>query len=139
MFNANVYRVLVKSAGNTHEECYTALRVLEDWNANQGEAKGKVFIPVKPADGQSPMPDVDVLIGIVGSYISDQDFFKAYVDAGKKVLLFFDSVNDDSNSLKSEVEEVETFKKQMEQICSCICFDYTPGFSKALLRCLSGL
>ena len=77
MFNANVYRVLVKSSGNTHEECYTALRVLEDWNANQGEAKGKVFIPIKPVDGQCLMPDVDVLIGIVGSYIFDQEFFKA--------------------------------------------------------------
>ena len=136
MFKANVYRVLVKSAGNTHEACHTALKALEDWNANQGEAKGKVFIPVKPAEGQCVMPDVDVLIGIVGSYILDQELFKAYVDAGKKVLLFFDTVHDASNSMTSEVQEVETFKEQMEPVCSCLSYNSSAGFADALLGCL---
>lgn len=139
MFNANVYRVLVKSSGNTHEECYTALRVLEDWNANQGEAKGKVFIPIKPADGQCPMPDVDVLIGIVGSYIFDQEFFKAYVDAGKKVLLFFDSVHDASNTMMTEVQAVEAFKQQMEPLCISMCYSGTAAFDKALRSCIDAL
>ena len=139
MFKANVYRVLVKSAGNTHEACHTALKVLEDWNANQGEVKGKVFIPVKPADGQCVMPDVDVLIGIVGSYIFDQDLFKAYVDAGKKVLLFFDTDHDASNSMTSEVQEVEAFKKQMEPLCTYVCYSGSAEFSEALNKCLSAL
>lgn len=136
MFNANVYRVLVKSAGNTHEACHTALKVLEDWNANQGEAKGKVFIPVKPAEGQCVMPDVDMLIGIVGSYFFDQELFKAYVDAGKRVLLFFDTVHNASNSMTSEVLEVEAFKKKMEALCACRSYSGSEGFANALLGCL---
>ena len=134
MFTAKVYRVLVKSVGNTHEENHIALKVLEDWNANQGEEKGKVFIPVKPTIGQCPMPEVDVLIGIVGSFISDPEFFKAYVDAGKKVLLFFNTVHDASNSMKSEVQEVDVFKKQMEPRCSCLTYYGSIEFSNAIQR-----
>lgn len=136
MFNANVYRVLVKSAGNTYEECYTALRVLEDWNANQGEAKGKVFIPIKPADSQCPMPDIDVLIGIVGSYIFDQEFFKAYVDAGKKVMLFFDTDHDASNTIMSEIQEVEAFKQHMKPLCKCLTYSGFSEFADVVQGCL---
>lgn len=139
MFKADVYRVLVKSAGNTHEACHTALKVLEDWNANQGEAKGKVFIPVKPADGQCVMQDVDVLIGIVGSFIFDQELFKAYVDAGKKVLLFFDTVHDASKSMTSEVQEVEAFKKQMEPLCKCLSYSGFDELANAVQGCLDTL
>lgn len=132
MFTAKVYRVLVKSTGNTQEETFTALKVLEDWNANQGEEKGKVFIPVKPSSGQCLLPEVDVLIGIVGSFISDRQLFKAYVDAGKKVLLFFNTVHDASNSMKSEVKEVDTFKEQMEPLCFCLSYNGAVDFADAL-------
>ena len=110
---------MLKRVGNTHEANHIALKVLEDWNANQGEEKGKVFIPVKPTNGQCPMPEVDVLIGIEGSFISDPEFFKAYVDAGKKLLLFFDTVHDASKSMKIEVQEVDVFKEPMEPRCAC--------------------
>ena len=78
-----------------------------------------MFIPVKPTIGQCPMPEVDVLIGIVGSFISDPEFFKAYVDVRKKVLLFFDTVHDASKSMKIEVQEVDVFKEPMEPRCAC--------------------
>lgn len=133
MFTAKVYRVLVKGAGNTHDDCYTALKVLEDWNAKQGEAKGKVFIPVKPTNDPCLLPEVDVLIGIVGSFISDQQFFKAYVEAGKIVLLFFNAVHNDNNSMKSEVQEVAAFKEQMEPHCTCLSYVGSAEFADALL------
>ena len=133
MFTAKVYRVLVKGAGNTHDDCYTALKVLEDWNAKQGEAKGKVFIPVKPVDDQSLLPEVDVLIGIVGSFIEDQEFFKVNVAAGKIVLLFFNAVHSDNNSMKSEVQEVTAFKEQMEPLCTCLSYVGSAEFADALL------
>ena len=139
MFTAKVYRVLVKSAGNTHEDCYTALKVLENWNANHGEANGKVFIPVKAADDQCLLPEVDVLIGIVGSYIQDKEFFKANVEAGKKVLLFFNVVHSDSNSMKSEVQEVTEFKEQMEPLCTCLSYSSAAEFASALLGCLDAI
>ena len=132
MFTAKVYRVLVKSAGNTHEDCYAALKVLEDWNASQGEVKGKVFVPVKAADDRCLVPKVDILIGIVGAYIQDQDFFKAQVEAGKKVLLFFKAVHSDNNSMKSEVQEVAAFKEQMEPLCTCLSYSGSVEFAEAL-------
>lgn len=106
--------------------------MLEDWNANQGEEKGKVFIPVKPTNDQCPMPEVDVLIGIVGSFISDQEFFKAYVDAGKKVLLFFNTVHDADSTINSEVQEEEEFKEQMKPLCSYIDFNGIARFADSL-------
>ena len=136
MFTAKVYRVLVIGTGNTYEDCYTALKVLEDWNANQGETKGKVFIPVKSVDDQSFLPEVDVLIGIVGSFIQDQDFFKAYVGAGKKVLLFFNAVHNDCNSMKSAVQEVEEFKEQMGPLCTCLSYSGSAKFIDSLLGVL---
>ena len=139
MFTAKVYRVLVNSAGNTHEVCYTALKVLEEWNANQGEAKGIVFIPIKAADNQYVLPEVDVLIGIVGSYIPDQEFFKVYVEAGKKVLLFFNAVHSDNNSMKSEIQGVEEFKKQMKPLCTCLSYSGSAHFTSALLGCLESM
>lgn len=132
MFTAKVYRVLVKSAGNTHEDCFTALKVLEDWNANQGEATGKVFIPVKPADDRCLTAEVDILIGIVGSYIQDQEFFKANVEEGKIVLLFFNAVHNDCNSMKSEVQEVAEFKEQMGPLCTCLSYSDSAAFADAL-------
>ena len=131
MFTAEVYRTMVRSAGSNQEE-YTALKVLEDWNTNQVEANGKVFIPVNTADG----PKVDVVIGIVGSFLFDAEFFKKSVEAGKKVLLFFNAFHDASNSIKSEVEEVEAFKKQMETQCTCFCFNGSTEFAKILLDSL---
>ena len=136
MFTAKVYRVLVKSAGNTYEDCYTALKVLEDWNANQGEATGKVFIPIKPAEDRCLLPEVDVLIGIVGSFIQDQKFFKANVEAGKRVLLFFNAVHIDYNSMKSEVQEVAEFKEQMEPLCTCLSYCGSSEFTETLVGSL---
>ena len=140
MFTAKVYRVLVKSVGNTHEENHIALKALEDWNANQGEEKGKVFIPVKPTNGQCPLPEVDVLIGIVGSFITNPEFFQAYVDAEKKVLLFFNTVHDADNSMRSEVQEVDAFREQMvESRCTCLSYNGDADFAKALFGCICSI
>lgn len=129
MFRADVYRFEVRSAGSNQEE-YTALKVIEDWNAQQGEANGKVFIPVKATDDK----DVDVVIGIVGSYLFDAEFFKKSVEAGKKVLLFFNAFHDANNSMKSEVEEVAAFKNEMESKCSCLSYNDSGEFAKVLLE-----
>lgn len=129
MFTADVYRFEVRSAGSNQEE-YTALKVIEDWNATQGEAKGRVFIPVK--NGQ----EADVVIGIVGSYLFDAEFFNASVEAGKKVMLFFNAFHDVNNSIKSEVEQVEAFRTQMQSRCTCQCYNGTTAFAKVLRECL---
>ena len=85
------------------------------------------------------MPDVDVLIGIVGSYIFDQEFFKAYVDAGKKVVLFFDTDYDVSNTIMSEVQEVEAFRKRLQLECTCLSYSGFAGFADAVRGCLDTL
>ncbi len=132
MFTADVYRFVVKSAGANQEE-YTTLKVIEDWNAHQGEVKGKVFIPVKATDGQ----EVDVVIGIVGSYIFDAEFFKKSIEAGKKVILFFNAFHDVNNSMKSEVEAVEAFKKEMKPICICESYNGNAEFVNVLYKILT--
>lgn len=131
MFTADVYRFEVRSAGSNQEE-YTALKEIEQWNATQGEAKGRVFIPVKPTEGV----EADVVIGIVGSYLFDADYFEASLAAGKTVILFFNTFHDTNNSIKSEVEEVEAFRTQMQPRCTCQSYNGTSAFAQALRESL---
>ena len=70
IFYCNSISRIGKKCGKQEEE-YLALIALESWNANQGESKGIVIIPVKPINGNCLLPEVDVLIGIVGSYVLD--------------------------------------------------------------------
>ena len=51
------------------------------------------------------------MIGIVGNWIDNTETIKDCEDAGKKLLLFFDTVHDASKSMKIEVQKVEAFKE----------------------------
>ena len=115
MFEAKVYIVNVCSLSGTMEEVYVAKEVIRKWNQENAEREGKLFLLV-----DSPMEDVDVLIGIVGNWIDKPERVLRMVEAGKKVMLFFNAFQDPKNTIPSEREEVITFKEQMKDRCLCI-------------------
>ena len=114
MFTAKVYRVMVCSLSGTMEEVYVAKDVIRKWNQENAECIGKLFLLV-----DSPMEDVDVLIGIVGNWIDKPERVLQMVEAGKKVKLFFNAFQDPKNTIPTELEEMIAFKEKMQGMCSC--------------------
>ena len=106
---------MVGSLSGTIEEVYVAKEVIRKWDQENAEREGKLFLLV-----DSPMEDVDVLIGIVGNWIDKPESVLQMVEAGKKVMLFFNAFQDPKNTIPSEREEVITFKEQMKDHCLCI-------------------
>lgn len=106
---------MVGSLSGTMEEVYVAKEVIRKWNQENAEREGKLFLLV-----DSQMEDVDVLIGIVGNWIDKPESVLQMVEAGKKVMLFFNAFQDPKNTIPSEREEVITFKEQMKDHCLCI-------------------
>ena len=106
---------MVCSLSGTMEEVYVAKEVIRNWNQEHAEREGKLFLLV-----DSPMEDVDVLIGIVGNWIDKPERVLQMLEAGKKVMLFFNAFQDPKNTILSEREEVISFKEQMKDRCLCI-------------------
>lgn len=106
---------MVGSLSGTMEEVYVAKEVIRKWNQENAEREEKLFLLV-----DSPMEDVDVLIGIVGNWIDKPESVLQMFEAGKKVMLFFNAFQDPKNTIPSEREEVITFKEQMKDHCLCI-------------------
>ena len=106
---------MVCSLSGTMEEVYVAKEVIRNWNQEHAEREGKLFLLV-----DSPMEDVDVLIGIVGNWIDKPERVLQMFEAGKKVMLFFNAFQDPKNTILSEREEVISFKEQMKDRCLCI-------------------
>ena len=106
---------MVGSLSGTMEEVYVAKEVIRKWNQENAEREEKLFLLV-----DSPMEDIDVLIGIVGNWLDKPERALQMVEAGKKVMLFFNAFQDPKNTIPSEREEVFSFKEQMKDRCLCI-------------------
>lgn len=106
---------MVGSLSGTMEEVYEAKEVIRKWNQENAEREGKLFLLV-----DSPMEDVDVLIGIVGNWIDKPESELQMVEAGKKVTLFFNAFQDPKNTIPSEREEMEEFKERVQSKCFCV-------------------
>lgn len=134
MFTALVYKVAVLSLSGIMEEVYTAQEVIRNWNQENAEHTGKLFLL---ETGDAAGRDADVVIGIVGNYIEKADIIEEAVKAGKKVQLFFSKYQDPENTIPTEEKAVEAFKKEMESKCACYEFSGKVDFEMALLRSLN--
>lgn len=122
---------MVGSLSGTMEEVYVAKEVIRKWNQENAEREGKLFLLV-----DSPMEDVDVLIGIVGNWIDKPESVLQMVEAGKKVMLFFNAFQDPKNTILSEMEKKEKFKERMQSKCYCAEYCGINDFSKSLYKML---
>lgn len=118
MFTAKVYTVMIGSLSGTMEEVFTAKEVVRQYNQDNVESSGKLFLPVEWSIKPEDLQNVDVVIGIVGNWIDKTDFIEESIKAKKQVLLFFNAFQDPKNTIQSEYDVVKAFRDRMKEHCS---------------------
>ena len=116
MFNAIVYKIVVLSLSGMMEEVYAAKETIKTWNEANAESAGKLYMLVDDAQ------TADVLIGIIGNRLENQELVDEGLKDGKQVLLFFNEYADPKNTIVSEQNAVVLFKESIRN--RCIWFDY---------------
>ena len=123
MFTAKVCRMMIGSLSGSMEEVHTAKEVVREWNQQNAEESGKMYLPKEWTTKQVEIQNVDVVIGIVGNWIEKTSLIEDLVKEGKKVLLFFNTIQDPKNTIQSEYDEVKAFRSRMQ--AHCLCADFT--------------
>ena len=86
MYSATIYTVSIVSPGVTIEEEHIARETLNRWNAENGTAKGKVYLPM-PSDSTAA---TDIYVLPIDNYVDI----------------------DEDNTIPAELEEVEALKNE---------------------------
>ena len=139
MFKATVYNVMVGSLSGTMEEVYAAKEVVRKWNQLNAEQSGILFLPVEWTNNLEDLKKLDVVVGIVGNYIENQDIIEECVKAGKKVLLFFNAYQNPKNTIQSESDDVKAFKAHFQDCCNCSGFSGAADINRLLYEQLKEL
>lgn len=111
MFNAKVYKIAILSLSGMIEETYAVKEAVRQYNQQQAQSTGKVFILIEDAQ------TADVVISIIGNRIEKMEIVEDSLKSGKQVLLFFNSYNDPKNTIASEAQAVDMFKSKMKDRC----------------------
>ncbi len=112
------------------KKCMWRRKLIRKWNQENAEREGKLFLLV-----DSPMEDVDVLIGIVGNWIDKPERVLQMVEAGKTVMLFFNAFQDPKNTIPTEQEEMIAFKASVQNKCLCSEYNGSVELSRILVAC----
>ena len=123
MFTAKVYRIMVGSLSGAMEEVHVAKETIRKWNQQNAERTGKVFLPVEWSTSLEAIQDTDIVVGVIGNWIDNSKFVEDCVDAGKQVMLLFNSLQDPTNTISGEQEMVNTFFDQMQHLCYCFYYN----------------
>ena len=122
MFTAKVYRIMVGSLSGAMEEVYVAKETIRKWNQQNAERTGKVFMPIEWGTSQETIQNSDLVVGIVDNWIDNTEFVEDCVEAGKQVMLLFNSLQDPTNTISSEYRAVLELNSQMNDQCFCTAF-----------------
>lgn len=157
-FNATVYRVLVASPGDLHEERAVIENVVHTWNASHAAAEERVLLPVRwethavPEFGERPqailnrrlMAECDILIGAfwtrvgtpTGGFASGTaEEIEQFSRAGKPVLLYFSSRQIDPDRVDlDQLRRVREFRARMEQVALVATFSSSAELESRLTR-----
>jgi hypothetical protein len=132
MFTAKVYNVMVGSLSGIMEEVTVAKGVIREWNQQNAERNGKVFLNVDWTSKGKDVKKIDVVIGIVGNWLEDTELIDACITEGKQVMLFFNSFQDPKNTIASEHDDVKAFRDGMLGRCDCVEFRSTTELKQLL-------
>ena len=105
MYTATIHTVSIVSPGVTIEEEHIARESLNQWNAENGKEKGKVFLPL--LSDSTAEPDIYVLP--IDNYV-DTAKAKAIIATNKPVILLFREFHDEENTIPVELKDVEALK-----------------------------
>ncbi len=123
MFTAEVYKVMVGSLSGAMKEVYSTKETIRNWNHRNSECSGKVFMPVDWRTRIDEIRVVDVVVGIIDNWIENPEFISDCIDAGKQVLLFFNTLPNPNNTIPSEWKEIEIFRNKIQTRCYCASFN----------------
>lgn len=118
MFNAKVYTVSIPSSGVALEEEHIAREVIARWNVEEGPKHGVSYLTLP-----DPCRDItpDLYLFAIDNYV-DQQKVEAALATRAKVLLFFRSHHDETNTMESEVKAIAAFRERLRG--QCLCADY---------------
>ena len=113
---------MVGSLSGIMEEVKVAKEVIRNWNQENAEREGKVFLNMDWNEKTVDVQKIDVVIGIVGSWIEKTDFVEECLEDNILVILLFNAYQDPENTIASERDEVKAFKDHSKKRCQCVNF-----------------
>lgn len=122
MFTAKVYNVMVGSLSGITEEVTVVREVIRNWNQENVERDGKLFMNMDWNEKIDDVQKIDVVIGLVDNWIEKTELVEACIKSGKRVILFFNAFADPGNTIESEHQAVAAFRKRMQSHCRCLEF-----------------
>lgn len=135
MFNAKIYTVSIPSSGVALEEEHIAREVIAQWNNEEGENHGVVFL-VTTTNCKDNTPDI--FIFAIDNYVDEQKV-EAAIATGAKVLLFFRSHHNEKNTIESDVRAIDKFRCKVLEKCVCVDYNNNDKFKVALITKLSNI
>lgn len=128
---------MVGCPGDTMEELLVAKKVIAQWNEQNAEREGKLLYPIEWDASECNLHDVDIVIGIIGTRIVETELIEKSIKAGKHVILFFRTFNDDRSYLSLDLENLDAFKKRVSDKAECIKYDSYSTFDNAFIKVLN--
>ena len=111
---------MVGSLSGAMEEVYVAKETIRKWNQQNAERTGKLFMPIEWGTSQEAIQNTDIVVGVVDNWIKDKEFVEGCVEAGKQVMLFFNAVQDSTNTISREFKVVQLFRTKNHAECYCV-------------------
>ena len=116
MFEAKVYTIAILSLSGMMDETFAAKEAVRRWNEADAERTGRLFLLVD--DPQA----ADVLVGVVGNHLEGTQPVDQALEAGRRVLLLFSSFADPKNTIASEQQAVDAFRRSAGPRCHCATY-----------------
>ena len=129
MYSAKTFTVCIPSSGVALEEEHIAREVIARWNIEEGEKHGVVFLTI-PNNYKGITPDICIFA--IDNYV-DESKVEVAIRTGAKIFIFFRSHHDYKNTIGSEIQSIEDFRKRIEP--RCLCVDYKSMLDLETLLC----
>ncbi len=114
---------MVGSLSGAMEEVYIAKETIRKWNQQNAERTGKVFMPIKWCISLEAIQNTDLVVGVIDNWIDNPKCVEDWIDAGKQVMLLFNSLQDSMNTIPGELDDVLAFRSRVQRQSFCVCYN----------------
>ena len=114
---------MVGSLSGAMEEVHVAKETIRKWNQQNAERTGKVFMPIEWGTTPEAIQNVDVVVGVIDNWIDNLKMIEDCVEAGMRVMLFFNALQDPINTIHGEKEYVKLFMNRVQSLCYCVSYN----------------
>ena len=114
---------MVGSLSGAMEEVHVAKETIRKWNQQNAERTGKVFMPIEWGTTPEAIQNVDVVVGVIDNWIDNLKMIEDCVEAGMRVMLFFNALRDPINTIHGEKEYVKLFMNRVQSLCYCVSYN----------------